>query len=359
MAIFLLEGERLRLRASIGFEREVAERFTVRLGEGVAGTVAARRRPVLLRDACHDPLVRSGGLQERGTQGLYAVPLLNRGDLVGVAHIGTRESDEIPMPQRNLFDALAQRATTAIVKQRLRDEVKRAGEFRERFIGIVSHDLRNPLASIAMAASILGKSPQLPPALQKHAARILGNADRMSKMISDLLDFTRGRLGGGIPIALASADLVQVATRVLAEFEHSHPGRTITLRHKGDARGIWDEARLAQVVSNLVSNALEHGDPQAPVVVEVTGNERSVALAVRNAGPPIPAEALPHVFDPFRRGREGDATTGLGLGLYIASEVARGHGGSIDVASGPGETTFTLRLPRRAARAHELVHGPS
>jgi signal transduction histidine kinase len=249
---------------------------------------------------------------------------------------------------------LAQRATSAIIKQQLREqlhrvveELQRAGEFRERFVGIVSHDLRNPLNSIAAAAGILLRSPELAASLTRPAQRILANVDRMTSMISDLLDFTRGRLGGGIPIVPAVADLAQIVGRVVDEYHGTHPTRRIDCAMLGDTRGVWDAERLAQVVANLLGNALQHGDPTHPIRVELTGEAEEVALTVQNAGEPIRAEFLPRVFDPFERATEGSAApTGLGLGLFIASEVVRAHGGKIEVTSNARTTTFSVRLPR-------------
>jgi signal transduction histidine kinase len=356
-AILLCEGASIRARAAVGLEEEVRQGVNMRIGEGFAGTVAATRRPLLLRRAWQDPLVRSQIIRERKTCALYGVPLLDRDRVVGVAHIGSCVSEDIPEPEKRLFAALAQRATSAIIKQQLREELRRAvdelklaAEFRERFVGIVSHDLRNPLSSIALTAGILLRSPDLPPHLATQARRILTNAEHMTRMISDLLDFTRGRLGGGIPLTPAAADLAQILDRVVDEYEQTHPTRQIECTVRGDTRGIWDAERIAQVISNLLGNALQYGDRSQPVHIKVVGTADQALLSVHNSGTPIPANLLPHIFNPFKRAAERQvASSGLGLGLFIANEVARAHGGRIDVESNDIGTTFTVRLPRKVS----------
>jgi signal transduction histidine kinase len=353
VAILLREGDRLFVRAAIGLESELREGYSIGVGEGFAGTVASTKKPLLLTEASRDPLVKSRAIRDRGTRALYGVPLFDRDEVIGVAHVGTRESDEIPTLERRVFAALAQRATSAIIKHRLRaelrravEEMKRTAEFRELLIGIVSHDLRNPLNAIAMGGAILVRSRDLAPSLARPAGRILANVERMKRIVSDLLDFTCGRLGGGIPIAARPADLADLARAVIEELELSdvHVVESTVL---GDPRGTWDPERLAQVLGNLLGNAFQHGDPSQPVRVVVDGRATErVSLTVRNAGEPIPADVLPHVFDPFRRAGASRDAGGLGLGLFIAHEITRAHGGTIDVVSADRETAFTVTLPR-------------
>lgn len=593
--ILLREGDQLVAFASVGLDEEVRERTSIRIGEGFAGTIAATRQPLFLENAWSDPLVQNKTIRERKTRALYGVPLTDGDRVIGVAHVGRSDASEIPTSEQRLFAALAQRATSAVIKHRLRrrarrtsaqleavveaipsvvligdrhrltmanragmellglarredvtadlatllapleirdrrtgrpldleenpyavavaqgdvtirdvllrhratgvervvrahagpirqdgaivgavivvsdltelnaamdtlralvdnmpelswmalpdgfidffnrrfyeytgttlqevqgwewqklhdpailpevvrrwkeslaqgtpfemefplrgadgvfrwfltrshpvrdpdgdivrwigtctniDEHRRSAEFRERFIGIVSHDLRTPMNAISMNAGLLAKAPALPPDLVKRAERIVVNVDRVSRMVSELLDFTRGRLGGGIPVDRVPTDLRTVVTRVVEDFEQMHPSRKIEVEFHGNTSGTWDSERLAQVVANLVGNAVEHGAREAPIRVAVRGEEETVVLCVHNAGPPIPPEALPQVFDPFRRAKKGsacDGSAGLGLGLFIAKEIARAHAGTIAVASDEGGTTFTVTLPR-------------
>jgi signal transduction histidine kinase len=161
---------------------------------------------------------------------------------------------------------------------------------------------------------------------------------------------TRSRLGGGIPIHPERDDLEQICRNVADEFEPLHPGR-IRFSAAGDLAGVWDGERLADVLSNLLSNAFKYGDPGAEVVIRASASGEGVLFEVTNRGPEIPESLLPAVFDPFRRGAldHPRGTRGLGLGLYIAREVVQAHQGEITVRSGAGETTFAVRLPRRVS----------
>lgn len=361
-AILLREAgrESVRLHATIGLEDELLAGFTLRFGEGFAGTIAATAKPLSLPDAWENPLVGEAH-RRRKTRTLYGVPLLDRiarsglGNVVGVAQIGSCTVSDIPEPEKHIFATLAQRATSAIIKHQLREDLQsaiqvleRTAEFRERFVGIVSHDLRNPLNAITMSTGIMLRSPDLAPSLSKPVGRILSNVDRMTHMIADLLDLTRGRLGGGIPLSPAPTDLTRIARRILDEYEQTHPQRRIEFAASGNVRGTWDEERLAQVLSNLIANAIQYGDPTGTIRCAVDGSSGLVTLTVHNDGSPIPGDMLPHIFDPFRRASSDRSASGLGLGLFIASEVTRAHGGTIAVASDETGTTFTVTIPRDA-----------
>jgi signal transduction histidine kinase len=225
---------------------------------------------------------------------------------------------------------------------------RQAAEFGEKLIGIVSHDLRNPLNAIHLASTQLLQSETLSSREQRAAARVARSADRMKRMISQLLDFTRERLGGGIPIRRVPGDLRVVVRQGVEELEAAWPERTVSLRlGTGRYEGAWDADRLVQVVSNLGGNALQYSPPDAPVTFTLQDAGAALVLEVHNAGNPIPPEALPHLFDPFRRvSSEGG---GLGLGLYIVEQVVKGHGGRIEVASTvESGTVFRVVLPRGA-----------
>jgi PAS domain S-box-containing protein len=227
---------------------------------------------------------------------------------------------------------------------------RRAAEFGEKLIGIVSHDLRNPLNAINLSITMLLQSEALPAREQRAAARIAKSTDRMKRMISDLLDLTRGRLGGGIPIQRTPGDLRAVIRQGVEELEAAWPERTLQLRvEAGRYEGAWDAERLVQVVSNLGSNALQYSPPDTPVTFLLgEGANGEVVLEVHNTGAPIPPEALPHLFDPFRRASSEGG--GLGLGLYIVEQVVSGHGGRIEVTStAEAGTTFRVTLPRQAS----------
>ncbi|ATB29374.1 sensor histidine kinase [Melittangium boletus] len=243
----------------------------------------------------------------------------------------------------------------ATERRRLEEEQQRANEFRERLLGIVSHDLRSPLQAILLQSQLLARQVTHDK-VKTSTARINQGAERMMRMIGDLLDFTRGRLGGGIPVDRRPGDLFALAAEVTEELQLTSPHNPLRLNTVGDGLGDWDRDRLSQVVQNLVTNALKHGATGQPVQVMLEGEQDGVVMRIRNQGQPIPPEFVPLLFDPFRRaGRQdkpSDPLSGLGLGLYIAQEIVHAHGGSISVQSDAEEgTLFTVRMPRHAPSA--------
>ena len=222
-------------------------------------------------------------------------------------------------------------------------ELHAVAEFREMFIGIVGHDLRNPLGSIVFSATLLLQRSHLSEQDAEVAARIIRNSQRMTRMITQLLDLTRARLGGGLPIERKPTDLSEVCRSIVEEFE-----ATIQLEIEGDLTGTWDQDRLAEVLSNLAGNAVDHAAPGTVVVVKAHADGAEVVVEVSNQGDPIPADMLPVIFEPFRRAgqREKSRTGNLGLGLYIARQIVLSHGGTLDAHSAAGTTTFVMRLPR-------------
>jgi signal transduction histidine kinase len=217
-------------------------------------------------------------------------------------------------------------------------------------IGVLSHDLRSPLATIALAADRHLRSGDLPHKERDQALRIRRSAGRMQEMIDTLLDFTRLRFLGRFSVSPVPADLGEIARGAIDELRVVRPDHPIELEVGGDARGEWDPARMAQVVSNLVGNAINHGERGAPVRVSVQGDAREVELEVHNSGSPIPPEVIPVLFQPFRRGiLEDRSPWGLGLGLYIVEQIVAAHGGKVTVQSSANDgTTFTVRLPRKS-----------
>jgi PAS domain S-box-containing protein len=232
-------------------------------------------------------------------------------------------------------------------RKRAEEELRRTAEFRELFLGIVSHDLRNPINAILLSAGTLLNSE----AVEKHhlraVRRITASAERMGRMISDLLDFTRGRLGGGLPIHPRPANLRHICRNVVEELEAGHPERKLRLAAEGRFQGAWDPDRLAQAFGNLGKNALQYSPEGTPVDFVLRDEGDAVSLAVHNDGPPIAAEELSSVFEPFQRAVEHHVSSGLGLGLFIVQQIITAHGGTVEVRSNEAEgTTFTVRLPR-------------
>lgn len=236
-------------------------------------------------------------------------------------------------------------------RKRIEAELRERAEFEQQLIGIVSHDLRTPLAAITLATVLLMRSPDLGIRHAVTLGRILSSAERAQRMIASLLDFTQARVGGGFILQYAPLDLGEFATLVAEEVRLTNPGHDLELVRTGDLQGEWDPDRLAQLINNLLNNALFHGQQDAPVRLRVQGEPGSVVLAVHNLGAPIPPDVLPHLFEPMRRGEgtgHANKTKSIGLGLYIVQQIVLSHGGTIGVDSTTPEqgTTFTVRLPR-------------
>jgi PAS domain S-box-containing protein len=225
---------------------------------------------------------------------------------------------------------------------------READEFRRNVLGIVGHDLRTPLAALAGSAQLLVRSERLPPELARTAARVLSNVARMDRIISMLLDYARLQAGQGVPLDRRPCDLATIAETVVDELRAAHPGREVRVAGEGSPRGSWDPDRIAQVLSNLLSNALSHSPAASAVELRWRAEGEAICLDVWNEAPVIPPEVAARIFEPFRRGaRQRSAVEGLGLGLFIVRAIAAAHGGEALVRSAEGRgTTFTVRLPR-------------
>lgn len=223
---------------------------------------------------------------------------------------------------------------------------------RTLFLAILGHDLRNPLGATIQGAQILLLADDINDQHRKIAARIYNSGHRMSKLVSDLLDYTRTHLGAGLPLDVKSANMGEIARRVIDEIGSAHPDREIALQSSGKLDGQWDPGRIAQALSNLLGNAIQHGLPAERIVIAIDAGEEEVVVSVTNQGPVIPEEQLQAIFEPLVRlvasdSREGDRPGSMGLGLYIVREVAIAHGGSATASSSAAQgTTFTIRLPR-------------
>ena len=234
------------------------------------------------------------------------------------------------------------------------DQVDRS---RQLFLGILGHDLRGPLNAMTLSAELLRQTADLDADGRETVGQISASAAVMAEMIGDLLDFTATRLGAAMPLSTAPTDLGHVCRSVVAEVRSANPGADVRFRTAGDATGDWDAARLRQLSWNLIGNAVQHGPGSEPVDVSVDGDAAGTRLTVRNGGPPIPSDAIATLFDPLVRGPVGDPAKprragSIGLGLYIAREVALAHGGTLVVQSSASDgTTFTLRLPPRVPAA--------
>lgn len=232
----------------------------------------------------------------------------------------------------------------------------RVEQAKETFIAILGHDLRLPLGAIATSSAFMLEAGALDEPHRTLVVRIAASAKRTVEMVGELLDFTRSRLGGGIPLVRTDMDLGAVVREAVEEVRAAYPGHEIGVDIVGEQRGQWDAARLAQALGNLIGNAVQHGRDGAPVTVEVRGeSDKQVAVAVHNAGVEITPDQLNGIFNPMKarqtpRNADRGPTGSLGLGLYIAERIVDAHGGRIAVESSEARgTTFTVYLPRREA----------
>jgi sigma-B regulation protein RsbU (phosphoserine phosphatase) len=229
------------------------------------------------------------------------------------------------------------RSDTALTSQR------EEAQLREQFIAVLGHDLRNPLASIIAGTRLIQKS-KLDDKAEAIVLMMQKSVMRMTSLVDNVLDFARGRLGGGITLVLSSQPLEPTLQQVVDELQSTHPESIIKTDFVLTKPVQADPARIGQLFSNLLGNALTHGLRGEPVTVTAKADDR-FELAVCNAGNPIPPATMERLFYPFARGEMRPSKQGLGLGLYIASEIAKAHGGTIDVTSTPELTCFTLRMP--------------
>ncbi len=233
------------------------------------------------------------------------------------------------------------------------DELVRRAEFEQQLIGIVSHDLRNPLNTISLGANLLLRQEGLNPAGTRSVRRILSAAERAVRMIRDLLDFTQARLGGTLPVQIQAVDVGQLVQQVVEEFAHTHPERSIDVTITTPAQAEWDPDRITQALTNLIGNALTYSAPESPISVRLSAYEATAVLEVHNLGEPIPRDRLPDIFKPLtRHGRVDVQTRSIGLGLFIVQNIVTAHQGEIGVASNAEHgTTFVMRVPLQPRRS--------
>lgn len=322
------EGD-LSVRASFGVDLEV----TLEYHEPLSEELIARLQQLL----------------DVPPERFLAVPMVVGGEVTGLLAVALQEGTSSSAPEHEwLLSAVADQAAVALEKTRLEER----GKFRDRLIGIVSHDLRTPIGAILLGASMLLETDV--DTLDVHTVRVLSriqsSAERASRMIVDLLDYTQAHLGGGIQVQRKPGDLLLIVRQVVAELEAAYPDQAFQIDHDGDTRADFDDDRLSQVLGNLISNAVHYGTPGTPVRVSVLGSPDEVRISVQNQGPIIPLDQLRNIFEPMQQldARSNHRRRSVGLGLYIVDNIIAAHGGDVVVESTVAAgTTFTVQLPRQ------------
>ncbi len=296
------------------------------------GSVSEVKLEIQRRDRQTVPLVINAVRVERAGKVVHELAAF-------VARDRDRYEQELVRSRRRLEELVAEKAELHAIAQ---DRALAA----EQMIGIVSHDLRNPLGAIQMGAALLSGHP-LAPAQKRVVDRIRRATDRASQLIMDLLDFTQARLGRGLSATIAPIALHDLVGDVLDELRLAHPQRALVHVRRGDGPCTGDASRLAQLLGNLVSNAVAYGEPGAPITVTSSVGGASCSIAVHNAGRAIPSELQATLFEPMTRGQDSDrAARSIGLGLFIVREIARAHGGTVQATStAEAGTTFEMSWP--------------
>lgn len=266
-----------------------------------------------------------------------------------VLHLWTKEPDSAHPDKLDDITRFNE-SVDQLLAESIVNYTQRVDHSREIFLGILGHDLRSPLNAVSMLAAMLEDHGELGGLALKMASQIAVSVKAMERMITDLLDFTGTRLGATMTVTRQPMDMELLGREVIEEIRTINPSRTFTFELKGSGKGEWDPARLRQLISNLLGNAVQHGYTSTPIGLFIHDHGDDIMLGVRNQGNPIPRDSLTLIFDPLRRSSAEELSRpvgSIGLGLYIAREVAVAHGGAINVASGEEETVFLVRLPRK------------
>lgn len=273
--------------------------------------------------------------------------LLDQQEANGQLVLAALEAQELTTKAERA-QALAEAALVRL--KEVETELRATAQFREQLLGIVGHDLRCPLGAISMSAQLIMSRGNLGEEEQRLIALVMKSAQRMDRMIRQLFEFTRARLGAGMPLERSQIDLEKICRQAVDELQLVSAVE-IRCEFQGDLVGSWDGGCLIEALSNLIGNAMEHAREGTAVLLQAAGTETEVVVTVHNQGEPISAALLPVLFAPFRSGRQGPAAKRghLGLGLYVAHEIARSHGGTLTTRSAEGTTSFVMRLPRRMA----------
>jgi signal transduction histidine kinase len=255
-----------------------------------------------------------------------------------------------PCPDEAAFDEMLRfnEAIDQAIAESVSHFAIEAESWRQMFLGVLGHDLRGPLNVILLTSEMMVKMAGDTP-YSRQANQLIKSGRRMSKLLDDLLDYSRASLGVGIRIHRADCALAEAVQEEVDELRIGFPANRIDVEIHGATEGQFDASRIREALNNLVSNAVKYGDKNGRIQVSMTGSDAEVRIAVMNEGAPLSAEVLSSMFEPLKRGPQAgdDSPTSLGLGLFIVREIVKAHGGDVEVASADGTTTFTMHLARR------------
>lgn len=341
VAILLLDvasGE-LVARAAVGIEEEVEQGVRIPLGAGFAGRIAAERQPLFLPDVDHADVVNPL-LREKGIKSLLGVPLLAHGDVLGVLHVGTLAPRDFTPDETELLQMVAERAALAIERARLHRELVEVDELRANFVAFASHELRTPATSVfGVLATLRGRGDDLPEEQRRQLVEVgYEQGTRLTRLIEQLLDLSRL---DATAVALKPRPLVLRSLLAETLSNSTLDPDAVRLEVPGDLAIVADPLVLDRIISNLLVNAQRHGNP--PVVVAAEQRDGHLRISVEDAGPGIPDELRPRIFERFGR---GDDVRGSGLGLTIARAYAQAHDGDLVYRPQVRGTRFELILPR-------------
>jgi phosphoserine phosphatase RsbU/P len=325
------------------------------------------------------PLIRMQGFFHEvaldfETQQGKSIPVLvnatERRDSEG-RHLFTRITVFNATDRRRYERELLAARTAAEAAEREAQELRAAAEssllderatsaLREQFIAVLGHDLRNPLSAISGGAELLLLKAPRDERTRSIATLIQRSAARMAGLVDNVMDFARGRLGGGMMLEkMSDAPIEAMLQQVVDELQTSAPGRIIQAEIALSTSVDCDVRRIGQLASNLLGNAITYGAPDKPIRLGATTSDGCFELFIANAGDPIPPAALAKIFEPFERGTQRASRQGLGLGLYISNEIAKAHGGNLSVSSDAAETQFTFRMPLEPLDLQKEIYSPN
>ena len=340
-AVLLLDEDKRELvaRAALGIEEEVEQGVRIPVGRGFAGRVAATAQPRIIDDL-DEADVFNPILREKGIKSMLGVPLIVRGEVIGVLHVGTLTPRKFSRDDVELLSLVCERVALATERARLHEQVLELDQLRANFVAVASHELRTPAASVYGAlATVVERRDQLEASLREEMLVVAyEQSQRLVALLEQLLDLSRldarGLRVDPQPIVLHS---------VLEKIAHENVADTTTIRLdvSGDLAVIADPLVIERVVSNLLVNAVRYGKP--PIVLSAEQRDRHTRISVEDAGSGVPEELLGRLFDRFER---GDDAYGTGLGLSIARSYARAHGGDLFYERIDGGSRFELLLPR-------------